>query len=73
MRRKWKLLVQKSQKSRPIKNPKKTQSPQSKNILIPFVKEIVPVVNFEQSIIEIIPPEGLIDLWYSFMEINYNF
>ena len=55
-------LSQKSKKSRRIKNQKKTQSPQSKNILVPFVKEIVPVVNFEQSIIEITPPEGLIDL-----------
>ncbi|MCL2923767.1 MAG: ribosome maturation factor RimM [Trichodesmium sp. MAG_R04] len=55
-------LSQKSNKSRRIKNKKKTQSPQSKNILIPFVKDIVPVVNFEQNIIEITPPEGLIDL-----------
>lgn len=55
-------LSQKNNKSRRIKNKKKTQSPQSKNILIPFVKEIVPVVNFEQNIIEITPPEGLIDL-----------
>lgn len=55
-------LSQKSNKSRRIKNQKKTQYPQSKNILIPFVKEIVPVVNFEQNIIEINPPEGLIDM-----------
>ena len=55
-------LSQKSNKSRRIKNQKKTQYPQSKNILIPFVKEIVPVVNFEQNIIEINPPEGLIDI-----------
>ncbi|MCL2933661.1 MAG: ribosome maturation factor RimM [Trichodesmium sp. MAG_R03] len=55
-------LSQKSNKSQHIKNKKKTQSPQSKNILIPFVKEIVPIVNFEQNIIEITPPEGLIDL-----------
>ena len=55
-------LGQKSRKSRRIRHQKKTQSPKSKNILIPFVKAIVPIVNFEQSIIEINPPEGLIDL-----------
>ncbi|MDE5105628.1 MAG: ribosome maturation factor RimM [Trichodesmium sp. St17_bin3_1_1] len=55
-------LGQKSRKSRCIRHQKKTQSPKSKNILIPFVKAIVPIVNFEQSIIEINPPEGLIDL-----------
>ena len=55
-------IQQKSRKSRRIRHQKKTQSPKSKNILIPFVKAIVPIVNFEQSIIEINPPEGLIDL-----------
>ena len=55
-------LQQKSRKSRRIRHQKKTQSPKSKNILIPFVKAIVPIVNFEQSIIEINPPEGSIDL-----------
>ena len=55
-------LGQKNRKSRRIRHQKKTQSPKSKNILIPFVKAIVPIVNFEQSIIEINPPEGLIDL-----------
>lgn len=55
-------LQQKSRKSRRIRHQKKTQSPKSKNILIPFVKAIVPIVNFEQSIIEINLPEGLIDL-----------
>ena len=55
-------LQQKSRKSRRRRHQKKTQSPNSKNILIPFVKAIVPIVNFEQSIIEINPPEGLIDL-----------
>lgn len=44
-------LQQKSRKSRRIRHQKKTQSPKSKNILIPFVKAIVPIVNFEQSII----------------------
>jgi len=55
-------LPQKSPKSRRKKHQQKPQSPQSRNILIPFVKEIVPIVNFEQSLIEITPPEGLIDL-----------
>ena len=55
-------LQQKSRKSRRRRHQKKTQSPNSKNILIPVVKAIVPIVNFEQSIIEINPPEGLIDL-----------
>ncbi|MGK7923342.1 MAG: ribosome maturation factor RimM [Trichodesmium sp.] len=44
------------------KHHKKTQPPKSQNILIPFVKEIVPVVNCEQNLIEITPPAGLIDL-----------
>ncbi|NEQ39824.1 MAG: ribosome maturation factor RimM [Okeania sp. SIO3I5] len=55
-------LPQESRISRHRKQQKKTQSSQSKNILIPFVKEIVPIVNFEKNIIEITPPEGLIDL-----------
>jgi len=55
-------LPQESRISRRRKNQKTTQSSQSKNILIPFVKEIVPTVNFEKNIIEITPPEGLIDL-----------
>ena len=55
-------LPSKSKRSRDTKNQKKNQSPPSKKILIPFVKEIVPIVNFEQSIIEITPPDGLIDL-----------
>ena len=55
-------LPSKSKRSRDTKKQKKNQSPPSKKILIPFVKEIVPIVNFEQSIIEITPPDGLIDL-----------
>ena len=55
-------LPSKSKRSRDTKHQKKNQSPPSKKILIPFVKEIVPIVNFEQSIIEINPPDGLIDL-----------
>lgn len=30
-------------------------------VLIPFVKDIVPIVNLEKGIIEINPPEGLLD------------
>lgn len=38
--------------------PKKTKEV---TVLIPFVKEIVPVVNLEKKIIEINPPDGLLD------------
>ncbi len=55
-------LPQESGRSRRKKHQKKSQSAQSENILIPFVKEIVPMVNFEQNLIEITPPEGLIEL-----------
>ncbi len=55
-------LPQESRKNRSRKHQQKPQSPQSKNLLIPFVKEIVPIVNFEQSMIEVTPPKGLIDL-----------
>ena len=55
-------LPQERGRSRRKKHQQKPQSRQSKNILIPFVKEIVPIVNFEKNIIEITPPEGLIDL-----------
>ncbi|MGD1808876.1 ribosome maturation factor RimM [Dapis sp. BLCC M126] len=55
-------LLQEKGRSRRKKHQQKSQSPQSKNILIPFVKEIVPIVNFEKNTIEITPPEGLIDL-----------
>lgn len=34
---------------------------QTKKVLIPFVKEIVPVVNLEKGLIEIVPPSGLLD------------
>ncbi len=55
-------LSQERGRSRQKKHQQKPQYSQSKNILIPFVKEIVPIVNFEKNIIEITPPEGLIDL-----------
>lgn len=34
---------------------------QPKTVLIPFVKEIVPIVDLEQKRIEVIPPRGLIE------------
>ncbi len=34
---------------------------QTKKVLIPFVKEIVPVVDLEKGRIEIVPPSGLLD------------
>ncbi len=44
-----------------IQNPKsKIQNP--KTVLIPFVKEIVPVVDLEASRIEITPPIGLLEI-----------
>ncbi|MCJ8279194.1 MAG: ribosome maturation factor RimM, partial [Rivularia sp. ALOHA_DT_140] len=33
-----------------------------KTVLIPFVKEIVPVVDLEAGRIEITPPDGLLEL-----------
>ncbi|MEB3341138.1 ribosome maturation factor RimM [Okeania sp.] len=55
-------LPQENEPSRRKKHQQKSQSSQGKNILIPFVKEIVPIVDFEKNIIEITPPEGLIEL-----------
>jgi 16S rRNA processing protein RimM len=40
----------------------KTKKPKVKTILIPFVKEIVPIVNLQEKRIEILPPPGLLDL-----------
>ncbi|MEZ2318949.1 MAG: ribosome maturation factor RimM [Microcoleus sp.] len=34
---------------------------QTKKVLIPFVKEIVPIVDLEKGRIEIVPPSGLLD------------
>lgn len=44
------------------KHKQKPQVTKIQTILIPFVKEIVPVVNFAEGRIEITPPEGLLDL-----------
>jgi len=39
----------------------RVKPPQAKKVLIPFVKEIVPVVDLEKGRIEIVPPSGLLD------------
>ena len=43
--------------------PRKTRvkQPKSTKILIPFVEEIVPIVDLEQGRIEIVPPPGLLE------------
>ena len=52
-----------SQISRRSKRKKyRPKSTKPATILIPFVKEIVPVVNLSEGRIEITPPEGLIEL-----------
>lgn len=52
-----------SQISRRSKRKKfRPKSAKPVTILIPFVKEIVPIVNLSESRIEITPPEGLIEL-----------
>ncbi|OKH26696.1 ribosome maturation factor RimM [Hydrococcus rivularis NIES-593] len=40
----------------------KHQKPRSLTVLIPFVKEIVPVVDLEKGLIEIAPPPGLLEI-----------
>jgi 16S rRNA processing protein RimM len=40
----------------------KTEDKKPKNILIPFVKEIVPVVDIEAKRAEITPPDGLLEI-----------
>lgn len=44
------------------KQKKKAKSPKLITAFIPFVKEIVPVVDLKNRRIEIIPPSGLLDL-----------
>lgn len=52
-----------SQISRRSKRKKtKTKSPQPKTIFVPFVKEIVPIVDIPNNKIEISPPDGLINI-----------
>ena len=49
-----------SRKKRKIKRQNKKKK-KAVTVLIPFVKEIVPVVNLQTKTIEIIPPRGLIN------------
>ena len=44
------------------KRPKTSKSKTPTKILIPFVKEIVPIVNLEQGKVEINPPSGLLEM-----------
>ncbi len=48
---------------RNTRKPRKirVQQPKSTKILIPFVQEIVPIVDLEQGRIEIVPPPGLLE------------
>ena len=45
-----------------IPKPKRQTAPQPVTILIPFVYEIVPVVDLAQQRLEINPPEGLLEI-----------
>ncbi|MEO1764086.1 MAG: ribosome maturation factor RimM [Cyanobacteria bacterium J06629_18] len=49
-------------KSYPKQKHPLSKSKNSKNILIPFVKAIVPVVDLEAGRIEITPPDGLLNI-----------
>ncbi len=53
-------LSQISRKSKRKKFREKSQKPVT--VFIPFVKEIVPVVDLEHKRIEIVPPEGLLEV-----------
>ena len=46
----------------PTEGKKRKKSSRTATVLIPFVKEIVPVVDLEKRRIEITPPAGLLDL-----------
>ncbi len=48
--------------SRRKKRKPKRKPPQQKKLLVPFVKDIVPVVDLEKRHLEITPPPGLMDL-----------
>lgn len=54
-------LEKNSTQTRRKKRTRKPKPPQPKTVLIPFVKEIVPVVDFEKGQVEITPPDGLIE------------
>lgn len=44
-----------------IRKPKRITAPKPVTVLIPFVKEIVPVVDLENRRIEVLPPPGLLN------------
>jgi 16S rRNA processing protein RimM len=51
-----------SEEEQVISNKKKTKGKKQKNLLIPFVKEIVPVVDLENRRVEITPPPRLLEI-----------
>jgi 16S rRNA processing protein RimM len=55
------ILEKNSTQTRHKKRARKPKIPQPKTLLIPFVKEIVPVVDFDKGQVEITPPDGLIE------------
>lgn len=60
--------VESEEKEEDLPDTSTEENEQSKSqpttVLIPFVKEIVPIVDLEQKRIEITPPPGLLELWY---------
>jgi len=54
--------AQQQQSSRRKKRKPKQKTPQQKKLLVPFVKDIVPVVDLEKRRLEITPPPGLMEL-----------
>ena len=54
--------AQKQHNSRRKKRQPKQKAPQQKKLLVPFVKDIVPVVDLEKRRLEITPPPGLMEL-----------
>lgn len=62
------LIASKAETPEPVpdaktsKSKKQRKPPQAKTILIPFVKEIVPMVDLQQKRLEITPPKGLLEL-----------
>ena len=54
--------AQQQQSSRRKKRKPKRKPPQEKKLLVPFVKDIVPVVDLEKGRLEITPPPGLMEL-----------
>ena len=55
------LEVEHKDSRRKKRKTPRVKQPQTKKVLIPFVKEIVPIVDLEKGRIEILPPFGLLD------------